>query len=135
MTVYGAPPAWDRLNQKKREAVIQAMADWAETVRSQNMRPWVMFLPDSHRVFHGMIRYADTNGAVARWAPGEFGAHLGAACSNLNIRFIDTFPTLRKKAEAGEVPYNLVGDTHLSREGSRIVAEVLADALKAGPVP
>jgi hypothetical protein len=79
-----------------------------------------------------MIRYTDTDSLVARWEPGDFAVPLGNACSNLGIAFIDTLPPLRRQAEAGRVQYNLVGDTHLSREGSRLVGDVLADALNSG---
>ncbi|HMJ91231.1 MAG TPA: hypothetical protein VK530_15525 [Candidatus Acidoferrum sp.] len=129
MTVYGAPPVWDRLGARRRDALIRALTDWAETVRAQGMRPWVMYLPDSHRVFHGYFRYSDPSNAV-HWPPGDFGTQLGTVCTNLNIEFIDTFPTLRHEAESGRAPYNLIGDMHLSAEGSRVVADVLAGALR-----
>lgn len=134
MTVYGMAPAWERLGQRREETVVRALASWASMVRSNSMRPWVAYLPDSHRVFHGLIHFTDTNSAVANWKPGDFGAHLGAACTNLDIGFIDTFPALRREAEAGRVPYNLIGDTHFSLDGSRIVADVLADHLKSGHI-
>jgi len=131
-TVYGVPPAWDRISPRRQEAVVRALANWAAAVRSMGMRPWVMYLPDSHRVFHGWIRFTDPNSPMARWKPGEFVAHLGAACTNLAIGFIDTLPALRREVEAGRLPYNLVGDTHLSVEGTRVVADVLAERLKPG---
>jgi hypothetical protein len=56
MTVGVNPPVWDRLGRNKQEAVVRAMSNWAATVRAQGMRPWVMCLPDSHRVFHGLLR-------------------------------------------------------------------------------
>jgi hypothetical protein len=129
MTVYGRPPTWNRLGRTQRDALAGALRSWADDVRSNGMRPWVVYLPDSHRVFHGFIRY--TNSPVALWQPGEFASGLGASCTNLGIGFIDTFPALRREVEAGRVPYNLIGDTHLSREGSRVVAEVIADAFQS----
>jgi hypothetical protein len=132
ITVGGFPPVWERMGSKTREQVMRAMAGWAETTRSLGMRPWVMCLPDSHRVFHGNLRYADTNGTMAQWKPGEFAPQLGKACADLGVGFIDPFPALRREVEAGRVPYNLVGDNHLSVEGSRVVADVLADALRSG---
>lgn len=133
MTVRGIAPSWDWLDERSQEAIVRALANWADTARSKGMRPWVMYLPDSHRVFHGLMRYADTNSPVAHWEPGDFAAHLGSACTNLDIAFIDSFPALRREAEAGRVPYNLIGDTHLSIEGSRVVGNLLADALKSIP--
>ena len=131
MTVGVNPPVWDRLGRNRQEAVVCAMSNWAATVRAQGMRPWVMCLPDSHRVFHGLLRYSNPDGGMARWRPGEFAPHLGQACTNLDIRFIDPFPALRRAVDAGRSPYNLVGDNHLSVEGSSIVAEVLVDAFRS----
>jgi hypothetical protein len=93
-----------------------------------------MYVPDSHRVFHGLIQYVDTNSSVALWRPEDFRLQFGVMCTNLGARFIDTFPALRQAAEAGRVPYNLVGDTHLSAEGSHVVAGVLVEEIRARPV-
>jgi len=94
-----------------------------------------MYLPDSHRVFHGLLRYTDTtNSQVSLWNPGDFVTPLAATCSNLDISFINTFPALRHEAEAGRVPYNLIGDTHLSLQGTRVVAALLADALRTNHI-
>jgi hypothetical protein len=32
------------------------------------------------------------------------------------------------------MPYNVIGDTHLSAQGTRVVADLLADALGSGRV-
>ena len=131
MTVGVNPPVWDRLSRKKQELVERTMAAWAETARARGMRPWVMCLPDSHRVFHGHLRYAETNSLLALWKPGEFAPHLAKICADLNIGFFDPFPALRREVEAGRVPYNLVGDNHLNASGSHVVADVLAEALRS----
>lgn len=91
-----------------------------------------MYLPDSRRVFDGFLRFDNTNDFLAQWRPADFAGHLGEVCTNLDVRLIDAFPALRRNVEKGGVPYNLVGDTHLSVEGSQVVADVLADALRPG---
>jgi hypothetical protein len=124
------PPRWEDLKIERQEIVSAAFANWSDTVRAQRMQPWVMCIPDGRRVFQGYLRYADTNSPMAQWQSSEFGPHLARICAELDIRFIDTFPVLRHEVEAGRVPYNLFGDVHLSAAGSRVVAEVLADALQ-----
>jgi len=131
MTVYAPPPVWDHVSHTTRDNLVRALADWRDTVRTNGMRPWLMYIPDSLRVFHGLIRYTETNAQGAAWTAGDFSSHLGAACTNFGIGFINTLPALRREAEAGRIPYNLVGDTHFSRDGARIVADVLADRLKS----
>ena len=130
MTVGIVPPTWRLLSQKKQLLVAATMTNWARMTRGQGMRPWVMCIPDMHRVFHGHVRFADTNSALAHWVPGDFAPHLAKICAELDVRFIDPFPALRQEVEAGRVPYNLIADNHLSIEGSRVVASVLADALR-----
>jgi hypothetical protein len=130
MTLYGKPPpVWDQTSETQRNALIRSLENWAKTVRENRMRPWVMYFTGNQRVFDGFIRYS--NNPVVLETREDFATPLGAACTNLGIGFINTFPALRQATETGQVPYNLIGDGHLSRDGSRIVAEVLADALKA----
>jgi hypothetical protein len=131
VTVYTTPPAWASLGQRRRERLAQALSGWAGAAREHGMQPWVLYLPDSHRVFHGSIRYSEPSGPLARWRPEELGVPLGDLCTNVGIGFINAFPALRRDFQAGGTPYNLVGDTHLSAHGSRVVACVLAEALKA----
>jgi hypothetical protein len=90
-----------------------------------------MCIPDSRRVLHGHLRYTDTNNPLARWQWAQFGPHLAKICADLDIRFIDPLPALRREVEARRVPYNLLFDEHLSAAGSRVVADVLAEALGA----
>lgn len=131
MTVYATPSSWESLGKQHRERLTNALSGWAVAARELGMQPWVLYLPDSHRVFHGLVRYTDSTGSLAQWRPGEFGPPFGGACTNLGLGFINPFIALRRAAESGGIPYNLVGDTHLSAEGSRVVARVLAESLKA----
>jgi hypothetical protein len=89
-----------------------------------------MYMPDSHRVFQGLIRYDNTNSNIARLPLGDFSPGLQKLCAEFGILFIDPYSKLRRSAESGGIPYNLIGDTHLTAEGSAIVAGVLADALE-----
>jgi hypothetical protein len=124
------PPHWEELSIRTRESIQKSMADWAETAHAQGIQPWVMCIPDSRRVFAGHLRFVHAGDPSARWQATLFAPHLENLCSNLNIRFIDPYPALRREVEAGRTPYNLFGDLHLSVEGSRVVGEVLADALR-----
>jgi hypothetical protein len=130
MTVGVVPPTWDGLSQRKKESLVSAIANWAATARSHQMEPWLMYLPDSRRVFHGHIGFADTNSALALWKPGEFAQSLETVCLQAGVRFINPLPALQHAVETGKTPYNLVGDTHLNAEGSLVVANVLAEALE-----
>lgn len=124
------PPRWEDLNKSTQELIAAAMMNWAETVRSQGMQPWVMCIPDIRRVFDGYFRYTDTNSPMTRWQSREFGPPLSKICATNGIRFIDAFPVLREEAQAGRLPYNMFGDLHLSAHGSRVVGELLAESLR-----
>ena len=131
MTVYGRAVGWDKLTIWDNYAIVYTLKSFRDTARQMGMRPWLMYIPDSHRVFHGMIHYSNTNTLVAKFQFADFAGGLGQLCAELDIKFINTYPTLRREAEAGRVPYNLIGDTHFNLEGSRVVANVLADSLKS----
>jgi hypothetical protein len=133
MTVYGLAPGWKNLSVWDEYEVLYALQSFGDTARQMGVRPWIMYIPDSHRVFHGLVHYSNTNSMVAKWQPVDFAGGLEKLCADLNINFINTYPTLRREAEAGRVPYNLIGDTHFNREGSRAVANVLADSLQSAP--
>jgi hypothetical protein len=124
------PPIWNELTTRQKELVLSGMKRWAEAARAHGMRPWVMCIPDSRRVFHGHIRFMDTNSPTARWEPGEFASQLATICEQHSIRFIDAFPALRRETEAGAITYNIFRDAHLNAHGSRVVGDVLASALK-----
>jgi hypothetical protein len=128
MTLFGTPPSWKGLGSKRRERVERALEEWSRTVRHLGMRPWVMYLPDSRRVFDGLFRYTIPDPRPAR-PLDDFAGPLRAVCTSHGIGFIDPYPALRRAAESGRVPHNLLGDTHLTREGATVVADVLADSL------
>lgn len=133
ITTFGrSPPAWGRLSQKSREELVEALSDWAATAHSLGLTPHVMYLPDGQRVFTGLVRYADPERGASTRSVDDFSSGLGAACTNVGIGFINAFPALRQAAESGHLPYNVFGDGHLTREGSQIVADVLAGALDSG---
>jgi hypothetical protein len=124
------PPRWEDLSKSTQELIAAAMMNWAQTVRSQGMQPWVMCIPDIRRVFDGYFRYTDPNNPMTRWQSREFGPPLSRICATNGIRFIDAFPVLREEVKAGRLPYNMFGDLHLSAHGSRVVGELLADSLR-----
>lgn len=126
------PPAWEGTSPARRASLLQALKDWNAATRSLGLRPWVMYLPDGQRVFHGLDRHALPGQPQHLQAPGDFAGGLGATCTNLGVRFINAYPALRQAAEAGQVPYNRIGDGHFNRTGSRIVATVLTEALPSG---
>jgi len=125
------PPRWEDLTKDRQDLVAAALTNWSVTVRSLGMQPWVMCIPDSRRVLNDRLHYVDTNNILAHWRASQFGPHISKICADIGIRFIDTYPALRREVEAGSVPYNLFVDAHLSRHGSHIVAQVMAKALGA----
>jgi hypothetical protein len=126
------PPRWEDLKSDRRQLVANAVAEWGHTARALGMDPWLMCIPDGRRVMHDHLRYHNTNSPISRWQATGFGPPLAEICATNRVRFIDTFPALRRELEAGHVPYNLFGDVHLSAHGSRVVGELLATELARG---
>jgi hypothetical protein len=46
------------------------------------------------------------------------------------MEFVDTTPALREAATKGHYVHNQILDCHVNAEGSRIIGEVIATALK-----
>jgi hypothetical protein len=131
MTAGVSPPAWDELRDEQRTMLIAALDQWGRTARSLGMRPWVVYIPDGHRVYHGHVRYMDPDSDLARWTPRDFAGGLGTVCRDLGIQLIDPGPALRGEVEAGRSPYNLIADTHVNALGARVLGDVIADAMTA----
>jgi hypothetical protein len=129
MTVGVVPPAWDEVTEEQRRRLVAVLEEFARTATANGMRPWLACIPDAHRVLHGRIRYMEPGSALARWEPRDFAGGLGRVCRELGIGFIDPYTALRREAEAGRTPYNLIADTHLNALGSRIMGDVLAEAI------
>jgi len=125
-----ALPAWEELTPDRQRLIAATLANWGQTVRALGLQPWVMSIPDSSRMMPGRLRFVDTNSAMTRWKTNHFGAHLAKICATNDIRFINAWDALLREFNEGRVPYNLVGDGHLSVEGSRVVAAVLSEALR-----
>lgn len=115
----------------QKEVLERALEEWKTTATSMGLTPWLLYLPANNRTYHGLVRFADGASAESRaWKPGSLPDHVRAICDRLGIRFIDACGVLRTAAESGVLVYNPILDTHLNREGSRLVGELLAKSLR-----
>jgi hypothetical protein len=129
-TIGALPPRWDDFSKERQELLVAALAEWKRTAHSFGLQAWVVLIPHRHRVLHRYLRASETNRPLPVWQPNDFGTPMARICADLGIRFIDTQPRLQGEMDAGQIPYNLFGDGHLSAYGSQVVAGVLADALE-----
>lgn len=128
--VVGSPPGSEELNLAQRYLVKGALLHWRDTARSLNLRPWLLYLPDKHRVLHAKLTFPrDADPRLSSWTPTDLPGWIQALCEENDIRFINPTEALVDAANAGRPPYNLVFDNHLNGEGSEIVARALAQAL------
>ena len=108
-----------------------AISDWAKMCQSQGLEPWLVYLPCKHRVLHPLgLRFdVDVNPLLKAWMPSDLPQWVNRECQKNNVTFIDTTAALIDSARDGEIPFNLIYDTHLNARGSAIVAAELADVL------
>ena len=108
-----------------------AISDWAKMCQSQGLEPWLVYLPCKHRVLHPLgLRFdVDVNPLLKAWMPSDLPQWVNRECQKNNVTFIDTTSALIDSARDGEIPFNLIYDTHLNARGSAIVAAELADVL------
>lgn len=120
----------ETMTARQKLALERSLDAWLATAQRQGMTPWLLYLPANNRTYHGLVRLADNASAESRaWKPGSLPEYVRNMCEKRNIRFISAYPALRLAAEAGTLVYNPILDTHLNREGSRLVGELLAKSL------
>lgn len=129
VTIADAPPAPEDLNDEERAALGEGLDAWALACRELNVEAWLLYLPAKRRVFHDHLTQA-ANYPDPDWQMNTLPDHLATLCQERAIHFVDATPALREATNRGEITYNLIYDTHLSKTGHRVVAEVLASALE-----
>jgi hypothetical protein len=135
ITLRPAPMPVDpsRMTEDQSLALEQALSEFAAAASSLGLAPTLLYLPSNNRTYHGLLRFSERVDPQARdWVPGDLPDWVRERCKRLGIGFVDACPALREAAERGVLVYNPILDTHLNAEGSRIVGQVLAAALK-GP--
>lgn len=130
-TVNYFPPDPKRMSDAEKQAVNQALGDWADTARSLELRPWLVYMPCKRRVFHGQLRFPPNAAKYEReWEPNSLPRFIRAICEQQNMEFVDTTTPLTQAAREGKPTFNLLFDTHLNKLGSEIVAQVICQAFQ-----
>jgi len=132
-TVSTSPPGKRDLSPEQTAALSDALAAWARIAKDYGMQPWLVYLPSKRRVFDGHYRL--TAGALRELinrAPSDLPEYIHELSDQHGIRFVDVTAALVEETEKGNLTYNPIWDAHLNARGSRIVARVIAQALKEG---
>src|SRR5262249_56839416 len=120
-----APPSADRFTPLQLRLAEEAIHGWAVTARKRGLRPWLVFMPTKRRVLDGFFTWKD--GATKVPLPRGIPALVGALAAKNGVGFIDATRGLREETGVGHLTYNAVGDSHLNRLGSLVVARIIAD--------
>lgn len=131
VTVKYVVPGEADVTVEQRRMLESALDGWADAARSAGAKPWLLYMPCKHRVLHQHLRY-DENAKpwLTSWRPTDLPQFVRRLAEERGIAVIDPTSALTDAANAGNVPYNLIWDTHLNREGSRIVADAIVQALR-----
>lgn len=131
------PPDPAAMTEKRKELIGRFLDEWRAVVEKAGMKPWVLYLPINNRTYHGLYRGQDNlPEELKTWQPNNLPEFMRSQCEQRDFHFLDATPVLRTAAEKGTLVYNPIFDTHLNEEGSRLVGELLARALKdAMPAP
>ena len=131
VSVNYTPPGSDAVRPLTRYSLDRALADWAETADTLGMKPWLVYMPCKRRVLHDRLRFIDeTPQEFVDWRPTDLPAFMEQRADTHGIGFIDVTPVLLRETHQGRLTYNPIGDTHLNRRGSALVAKVIADTLR-----
>lgn len=134
VSIYYAPPAPESLSKTENEALRAALDGWAKVNRDLGIEPWLLYLPYKRRVLHGALEFkADADPEIVNWEPNGLPEFIERLCKQRGIKFIDSTAALVESCKKGMLTHNTIYDTHLNREGNRIVGELLAKTLTAAP--
>ena len=100
--------------------------------RAMNLRASLVYVPVNNRVYHGLLRFADSlPQEIREWKPHDLPEWVAENCKEQGISFHSALPPLRAKAEQGHFLHNRILDCHVNAEGAHILGQVIADALKS----
>jgi len=134
VAVHYTPPGKEQITVRTQALLTSALAKWAKIAKTHGMKPWVVYLPCSLRVLHGHLRFLENaTKSVREWNPTDLPDFVREISLLNGIAFIDVTPALARETEDSRLTFNPVGDNHLNRDGALLVAEVIAQALKASP--
>lgn len=129
----GRPPlGTSELTAEQKILLNSAIGDWAGTARTMGMTPWLVYMPSKYRVIYARLRFTENAGEkITHWKATDLPEFVGNLCQKNNVRFVNVIPELLKETERGSLTYNSIGDHHLNRNGSAVVAGIIAEEIKA----
>jgi hypothetical protein len=112
-----------------------AIAEGAALCRSNQIQLVVILVPDKYRVLGPYTEMLNRKirtppASAGRANPEVLGNMLASLCESLGVPFLDPTASFQQRSEAGELVY-LPYDTHLSPFGHEVLADLVADKLKA----
>ena len=104
-----------------------------DVCKERNIELTIILFPDKINVLKEFTTFSPEGKSALKGNPGipvnsNLSARLVGLCLQLDVKFIDFQNLFYQSAKNGVNPY-LPMDTHLSKEGHQIVAEVLRDSL------
>lgn len=132
ITLGYSPPRTDQLTVKQKFSLNAALAQWAITANSMNIKPWLLYMPCKRRVLDGHLSFMPhADERLITWKPTDLPDLLRSLSDSYKIEFIDPTPALAAEANQGVLTYNSIADTHLNHHGSQIVASVVSGSLRS----
>jgi hypothetical protein len=130
VTLKYTPPGREELTAQQIGLLDISIRRYAETARALGLTPWLVFMPCKQRALHCCLRFSEkTDPLYVNWEPTNFPGLVEELAAKNGVKFINVTPALEKRAREGILTFNTIWDTHLNREGSRIVAEAIAEGL------
>ncbi|MBL9143726.1 MAG: hypothetical protein JNM99_08595 [Verrucomicrobiaceae bacterium] len=126
----------DRMTALERQALAEAMSQFAELAHQLHMRAWLVLEPSALRVWHGRLAFrAEASAEVRGWQPNDAMEVMRRAAEAAGVDVIDLAPPLSAAVDRGLL-FNPILDKHLTSLGAEVVADTIAAALaKSKPKP
>lgn len=130
-TIYFAYPGVPLSDQELASlgTVEKVLADAHRLTADNDVRFLVAFIPTKFRVYHDFCEFPE-DGYGRTWQPNDLPARLEEWATAQGIAYLDLTPPLKEAAAQGELVY-FPDDGHWNAQGHEVVAEAIADFIKA----
>ena len=119
----------DRMAALERQALAEAMRQFAELAGELKMRAWLVLEPSALRVWHGRVSFhAGASPEVRDWQPNDALEVMRRAAEIEGVQVIDLTLPLSAAADRGLL-FNPILDKHLTSLGAQVVSDAIATAL------
>ena len=138
VTLVFTTPGRSDLSPETIQELRYFFSEYSAFGKKRGVSLWLAYVPAKERVLHDRLELSESTltkipklKKLKNWQPTDLPQVIGEMCDQYGVQFIDLSPALIKETNrSGQLLYNALNDTHLNRQGSRIIGQELARHFK-----